>query len=102
MVSYHTNGFFIAVPAVALVFVLVGVMLLVHGDPQSGDFKHAEAAPLDPAFEDRLRNGARPYFVCTKCRSLPDQAFCEPCGGTIDVLEIRDDEDLRLALISMT
>ncbi|HJN77397.1 MAG TPA: hypothetical protein QGF58_25965 [Myxococcota bacterium] len=95
------NGFFIVVPAIGLVFVIIGGLLLVHGNPQSGEFRQAQAVPLDPDFQDRLRNMERPYFVCTRCRSLPDQQFCDACGGNIDVLEIRDDEDLRLALASM-
>lgn len=103
LVDYvSTNGFFIAIPAIALVFVLVGVLLVVHGNPETAEIGRSKAKPLEKAFEDRLRNSDRPFYVCTRCRSMPDQQFCETCGGSMDVLEIRDDEDLRLAVISMT
>lgn len=72
LVDYvSTNGFFIALPALALVFVLIGVLLVVHGNPESGDFGKSAATPLDPGFEHTLRNSARALL---RVHTLPEPA----------------------------
>ncbi|MCP4920467.1 MAG: hypothetical protein GY913_26495 [Proteobacteria bacterium] len=97
-----TNGFFIALPALALAFVGVGVLLLVFGNPEDGEFKLKERSPLDPAFEDRLVNTPKPYFVCTDCRCICEIGQCDECGKGSNTVPIHDDEDLRLARTAMS
>lgn len=97
----NTNGFFIALPAVGLALIGVGVLLLVFGNPEDGQFKLKERPPLDRAFEDRLNNTEKPFFVCTDCRHICEIGQCDRCGQGANTVPIHDDEDLRLAKTAM-
>lgn len=96
-----TNGFFIVLPALGLAFLGLGVLLLVFGNPESGEFALKERPPLDPAFEDQLANTRKPYFVCTDCRHICEIGPCDRCGKGANTVPIHDDEDLRLARTAM-
>ena len=94
------NGFFLALPGLGLLFTLLGVALLVHGNPE--DLGSIKDRPLEPALEDKLNNTAMPFYVCTSCRAMVDGAMCQHCSSFADVLEIRDAEDLRMAKAAMS
>jgi hypothetical protein len=97
-----TRGFFLLLPVFGVCMLLVGGVLLVHGNPQGGDFKLKEPEPPSPALLEALNQTPRPFYLCTKCRIIGDTGLCDRCKLGIDCLEIRDDEDLRLALVALS
>lgn len=94
-----TGSFFVAAPGLAFAFGLLGLMLLVAGSP--GAQVPIERPPMSDSLLLRLTEPSRPYFVCTHCRSVSGPPPCLACGKTSDVMEIRDDEDMRMALVAM-
>ncbi len=103
ILDFEANrGFFLMLPVFGLILVIFGGVLLVHGNPQSGDFNPKEAAPPSPELLDALHNTARPFYFCTRCRTIGEVGLCPRCKKGLDCVEIRDDEDLRLALVALT
>lgn|GEM_PF-2386799 len=101
-VDFEMNGgFFLILPVIGVILLMFGAVLLVHGNPQSGDFRFKEAEPPSEALMAALNETPRPFYLCTKCRIIGDVGLCSRCKKGLDCLEIRDDEDLRLALLAL-
>jgi len=89
-------------PGLGGVLILFGVLLVVHGDPEDGSFQEKEAAPPSPELLEALSHQPRPFFLCTRCRQIGEVGLCPRCKKGLDCVEIRDDEDLRLALLALS
>lgn len=48
-----------------------------------------------------LDSTPRPFYVCTRCCQLGRDGWCDRCDSGLDVLEIRDDDDARMALLAV-
>ena len=88
-------------PGLGLVLVLFGVLLVVHGDPEAGSFQEKEAVAPSPELLEALSHQPRPFFLCTRCQMIGEVGLCPRCKKGLDCVEIRDDEDLRLALLAL-
>lgn len=96
-----TESFFIVMPAGGLAFVALGALLFIFRPGGKERFEVAEATPLDPELVRTLKRRQKPYHLCTACRKVTPFSPCMHCDKAVDVVEIIDDEDLRLALVAM-
>ena len=96
----RTEGFFLLMPVAGFCFVVLGAVLFVFR-PGHARRKPAPAAPLDADLVRALKKRERPYHLCTACRKVTPFSPCMHCDRAVDVVEIRYDEDLRLALVAM-
>jgi hypothetical protein len=92
----------VLVPGFGLLLVLLGGILLVHGNPEGGGFKAKDGVPPSDELLRSLGETQRPFFFCTRCRTIGAVGLCPKCKKGLDCVEIVDDEDLRLALIALT
>ncbi len=98
-----TGSYFVALLGVAGAFFLLGIILLVVGSPTAMKLPQAEPGePLGPELIDKLQTHPRPYIFCTRCRKFSVIQPCEHCDSGVDCYEVRDEEDLKLMLASIT
>ena len=99
LLAYRT----IPVLLTVLAFVLfpAALFLLFKGSPENRTFG-GEPPPADPQLATQLDSLERPFYLCTRCRAVADGPYCVRCKSEVDCLEIRTDEDLRLARVAMS
>ncbi|MCB9761201.1 MAG: hypothetical protein H6739_15275 [Alphaproteobacteria bacterium] len=97
-----TGGFFVVMAAASVLFIGLGGLLAVFGTGESGGrFVMPEPKPLSPELEQALRERPKPFYVCTRCRHIQSVYNCELCLRSVDCVEVRDDDDLGLAIAAM-
>lgn len=109
-----TGGFFVAVAGIGFILTLFGLAILIFGNPATrGSFKELEARPTQELMA-KIEGRPFPYTLCLKKRdiveleNLSDQevdqrgALHLHCNAQLDHIEVTSEEDLRIALASMT
>lgn len=99
LLEYGTIPVLLAVGAF-LVFP-AALFLFFKGSPEKRSYG-GELPPIDPQLSTQLDRLDRPFYLCTRCRALADGPCCARCMSEVDCLEIRTDEDLRLARAAMS
>jgi hypothetical protein len=102
VIDYRTTGgFFVAMPGLVLILVLLGVGLIIKGGTSEQlDIDGREPPP--PELVRQLHAHEKPFFVCTRCRRIAEGGMCDKCGTQADCLEIEDEDDIQMALSAMS
>jgi hypothetical protein len=97
-----TGGFYLAMPGVGAIFLLIGGAVVVFDNPAvRGEFKEPTHRPLDEATARVLRSKQRPYLLCMACRRSTPFSPCMHCDDLLEVVNIESDEDLEFAMAAM-
>ena len=101
-----TGSYFVAVPGIAVALLVPGILLLIFGDPANRSYDlDAVDTPVTRDVVDLLEHistAERPLWVCTDCRAVSGPGMCMTCGKSSTVMEIRDDEDLRMVVAALS
>ena len=96
-----TGAFFLALPPLALALFVMGVALLIWGS-EGRELKIKDNAPPPAELVRRLYIEERPFHVCTRCKRVAEGKMCDKCGSRADCLLIDDEDDIKMALSSMS
>jgi hypothetical protein len=102
LVNKHvTGGLFLGLTTGTVILSVLGVFLVVFGDPSKRPIRQIIDVEPPPEVRALIETTARPFHFCLACHDVAADAECERCGSIADVMDVRNDEDARIALLGL-